>query len=1117
MTSLFSPQQTPRPSIGEDGGGKKRTTRQENPIPSGTERTSFKKLLRVIESLSFLVHFLISSTVIFIIAYFFGYSFISDPLAGNDSLNVLSYIVYLNKSFPRIPLWYPYQGGGVSATLGYPQLYSYMVIILHRLTNLTLFSSMGILNFFSYYLPALGTYLFVSTRLKNKTAGLIAGILYFFSPMAAVWIWGAGFLAQTFSVIFVPFFLIFYDWFLESFFSGKPKKISLLLASFLGALAFMSHPATAMGLFAFAGLYTLGRIFLEKKPTLKEKVIRGGLALLLTIIGVLGLVGFWYLPLQAYLAFANRGIKTTADTTIFAPLSFKGTLGIQDLKVYPWGDFSIFAPLWILSLIAGFLGFFFERKVSLLALLAFVGIYFAGSTQAWSFIFKFVPFIADFFTLRPWYPLIIILNPIAAAMAGVFLGKIILIPLFFLETKKVSLLLRLIIKGTRIILLSFLVIIINLIVIYKLMPTSGFFNRDKPWILPIGPKTVGLNLKGLWNRSDEERCSLPKQHKRWSGLCEWPYLDRFELNTLSYLCDRQKTEEKPLVCLKEKTVKINQKQVSILVSREEKEAFVESCFSKGNGPFYFHFENSPCLALGRDPMSQLKHWPLPKLSFGQDNFSTLITNELDLPTDKKSIFEGKTRRIDVTPHLGTTVKRWPIFYESSILNTYTGQLSLIKSYYSLFSDNFYDNPKASPETLNNLAKYFGTEAVVVITSKSPMENFKTAGWERFGDEKGVVFPPFKTGLVNLGSYPKVLVIGNKEKGIYKQVFSAAIKGGLPTDKGILINGRERIGDYTLSQLKEYDLLIFQGYKYKNRPNDLALLSRYLSDGGSVFIDTGWQFVSPDWGREKVNDNFVTDLPNPFPVEKTKWQGVGTDWENGKIAQDFSQKVSLSGFGPLTWEDTEWQVAAGENLRNWAKPVLTKEGKILVAGGNFGKGKIIWSGMNLLAHALDKNSQDEFKFLENIFANLLINKKRSEEFSDFSLSRPTTDEIVVTLKKESPPQILYLREAYFPSWQAKAKISGKTKNLKIQIAGPEFMLVDLPALSVGDQVIFEFKMPKQFYLGSFCSLLTIIFLLIYTLTNFLEKKVNLLIASFSQRLKEQVKTIKFDFTKEEEEY
>ena len=84
------------------------------------------KSINIIVRLAFLF---ISVAIVFGVAYLLGHVFFHG-LRGNDSFNALNNIHWLDRFFPKIPYWYPLQGGGVSFTWGYPLLSSILPVVM---------------------------------------------------------------------------------------------------------------------------------------------------------------------------------------------------------------------------------------------------------------------------------------------------------------------------------------------------------------------------------------------------------------------------------------------------------------------------------------------------------------------------------------------------------------------------------------------------------------------------------------------------------------------------------------------------------------------------------------------------------------------------------------------------------------------------------------------------------------------------------------------------------------------------------------------------------------------------------------------------------------------------
>lgn len=1055
------------------------------------------------------LHLAISFIVIVIAAYLIGFTLIINPLAGNDALNSLSFISFLDRYFPSVPLWFPYQGAGMSITLGYPQLYSYTVIVLSRLTNLNVVSAMGIVNFASVLVFALGIWLFVVTRLKSKTGGVIAGIFSLFSPMLYYWTVTQGFLAQTFSAAFVPWYFLCFDWLAASVFGNKRKPAAFAATCSIGLLILLAHPATMMGVFAASALYTVGLVFSLQNNSFVQNLLKGAFLLSTVAIVILGLAFWWLLPFQAYLSYANRGIVQTIDPSVWPGFTTQGILNlVSQSKEYAQYDGAAITPsLWLLAILGMLIGFTRNKKVAFMGVLAFLSLIIIGSFTVWTMLAHASFFVAGFFSIRTFYPIALFLFPIVAAMGVVYSVSFVIRPR----------------NSTSSFAHAFVVCVVAVVATLLLLRVSAFYNNKQPSILPIGPN-ASIDILALWNRTFLRNdnglvinrfCS--QTATKPPDICKLShYQTFFDVNTLAYVCSISdpKYKKSPL-CKGELQ---NTQEVALFVASQ--------CTKQGLVKVYPY--DSPCLALQKSVFSQLTTIPLPIILGRQVDTLGLVRQRFgsDSPPHITSrlleTFTGENHRIDIVPSAsGALVKSWYLRAKSSLLNSYTGQTSIIKTFYNDFLQAVEEGNVPMPSLLSSLASYFGTEAIVLNLQKAPLDGFVKAGWKQDG---ALVFPPFKTGLITIGNLPKVLVVGSKERQAYHLVFRNVLNGALPFEKGIIVEGKEKIGDEPAEELSKYAFIIFQGYTYKERNADLSLLRSYVMDGGSVFIDTGWQYVSADWGLEKMGNTFISLLAEPFPVSQTTWGGLGKSWDDAWLDQDFAENVSLAKFSPLVWGDFEWGVAFSESVRSFAKPVLVKNGKTIVAAGELGKGKIVWSGLNLLAHALEAPTQneDELRFIANIFSYLL-GEKKTNFISDFTLYRSFPDELTIRLTAGVPAETtIYFRENFYPSWNAYALSNGDKVPLKILVAGPNFMAVTVPTLTQNDSVVFSFLPPKEMFIGSVVSLATIVLLLFFlfggSFDGVFQKVTGLfdhLFKKFADAVAKQYSTMKQEFNKEED--
>jgi len=169
------------------------------------------------------------------------------------------------------------------------------------------------------------------------------------------------------------------------------------------------------------------------------------------------------------------------------------------------------------------------------------------------------------------------------------------------------------------------------------------------------------------------------------------------------------------------------------------------------------------------------------------------------------------------------------------------------------------------------------------------------------------------------------------------------------------------------------------------------------------------------------------------------------------------------------------LAEKSDLKSWAEPVLTVGNKVLIAKGKFGQGKVVWSGMNIFAHAHDKANQEEYRLIGNIF-EFLIPPGTFEE-GQVAIDWDFPDRIELTLTQvPSQPSFLYWAETFTPDWQAYFLKNGKKQPLKIYRAGSGFKAVRLEDVSGGDKLILEYSLKKIFFL-SFGITFTLFFVLL----------------------------------------
>lgn len=281
---------------------------------------------------------------------------------------------------------------------------------------------------------------------------------------------------------------------------------------------------------------------------------------------------------------------------------------------------------------------------------------------------------------------------------------------------------------------------------------------------------------------------------------------------------------------------------------------------------------------------------------------------------------------------------------------------------------------------------------------------------------------------------------------------------------IPVKAGDFIDTMDLKQLENFDALILHGYRYNNK-KIFETLKKYVENGGNLFIDTGAESKDSESGN----------LAEIFPFDSTKREGMGKDWDLTAGEGQILEGIDFGKFGPLVFDDNEWKistVADGGKIKSDAAILLSHRGKPVLVERNIGKGKVIWSGLNLAYHYNQYKSDDEAK----LFLNIL---KQFVDLGDHGVVPAKTEwessESVIIETDQQPRGILF-KEQLYDGWRA----LGQSKSLPIYKAGPTFpgfMYVPLDVKVSGPvKLKFTYSGSKLFWLVSFINLISILVLL-----------------------------------------
>ena len=643
-----------------------------------------------------LLHLAMSVVVIIGFSYALGHVLLEDPLRGGDRPLHIAYIEWLNIYFPDIPHWFPSQGGGMSLLHGYPLVAHWLVILLSRLSGLSLLQAGSIVSFLSFPLTAIGIYVFCWTALKNQTVGLIAAVLFLLTPLTWTWIHDWGFFPYGVAIVFLPLTLIFYDQYLSVVLRdprSSRRRIWMVGVIMSIALSTIAHPAVgasgAMAILLFA-LFSA----LTCEPGKRAEFLRHTARSFL-FIGppILLLLAFYAVPFYQYGQIANReGLNSPAlNQIVHIPRAeFLGLRPIDSLIVHT----RMSNPL-VVTLLLGIgllLSPRMSRKAFALILTAiFAGLYSLFPELPYS-LGKLSSILPMVFGLRASLGIVMVLFPVGAAFGAWALANAVLVPSTIIrrredrnyEEKPQRLQGRgLVASGLALVLVGFGAIAI------------GRLHSIKPYHLSYGPSRLGIDTRDIWELSSDDPCELPTQRGQVAALCNLS-IARAKLNIQDFKlsCNLPGLEDRmvPPLC--------NNSQPTTAAVQE----FIEGC-QEAEGRID---DGGPCGARVKNFYDQLAIEKWSWIQFDDSDWLAESTQQLAsiLPT------EGALR-VDMSPYQGYLAQYLTAYTDASQIPAYGHQLSLIHLMWGYQLGVFYSDEYGSPEALNDIADWMGISYAIL--------------------------------------------------------------------------------------------------------------------------------------------------------------------------------------------------------------------------------------------------------------------------------------------------------------------------------------------------------------------------------------------------------------------
>lgn len=299
---------------------------------------------------------------------------------------------------------------------------------------------------------------------------------------------------------------------------------------------------------------------------------------------------------------------------------------------------------------------------------------------------------------------------------------------------------------------------------------------------------------------------------------------------------------------------------------------------------------------------------------------------------------------------------------------------------------------------------------------------------------------------------------------YEDLMRALAFSNVNSQKLVPVNAGRFIDDFKKEDLANFEAVILNNYTYHNKNKAFSMLSDFVKSGGKVFIDSG----------NENGESTAKNLPDIFPVSSFVREGLGKEWSIEGVEDLITNGVDFSKFGPLIFNDQEWKLSASsDDVRGGAKIILKHKGKPVLVKMSYGKGQVIWSGMNLLYHLNQYKSEDEYKMFNNILNEIVKIEGPSALASDANWQKSEK----VSITSGSGAKGVLFKEEGYRGWSAKLSSSGN-KPLKIYLAGPTFPgFMYVPVNSDKPfRVDFNFSGTKGAYLLHIIPLIFIIYLL-----------------------------------------
>lgn len=316
-----------------------------------------------------------------------------------------------------------------------------------------------------------------------------------------------------------------------------------------------------------------------------------------------------------------------------------------------------------------------------------------------------------------------------------------------------------------------------------------------------------------------------------------------------------------------------------------------------------------------------------------------------------------------------------------------------------------------------------------------------------------------TPILSARSTRTALVVGNDAS--YTLIVRAVALSGFDSRSLITVRGGEYLDDHAAAELAQFDQIILYGYKVRDPTRALALLGDYVQQGGSVVMEANNSpFEQTDSAQE------------PIPGSQIKKIGIGPAWQLESLPSPITSGIDLTAFAPAMYQGGPWGISyvPPSLVRSWAQPVLVSGGRPVLVAGTLGRGRVVWSGLNLPYHIVSNQAVEESRLLAQEITWASPQAAKDPTYAA-TFVNPQLSRITIT----SPATGVLFKESWHANWHA--SINGRSTPL--YKAGPDFIYVPLgKTVAYPARISFEFTRSSGEWLSNGISMVALAGLLVY---------------------------------------